>query len=529
MTSEKATPTTLIDIIETMTTNYSDRVALVAVDDAQTRRYTFGELSELTAKARCWLHAQGLGMHDRVFICSNNSAEMLVLMLACATRGAVAVPIDSKTSPETLERLIQAGEPAMVATSREDLRADLPVYSLDRLFDDIADFEPMAPSTEVSADSLLFLFYTSGTTGTPKAVQSTHGNLTSNVVNVSKLEDLDRGDRMLSMAPLCHVLGLSIGLFIPWYSGNTVILTTSLTPDVMMRVFQEERVTSIVTVPLFLDRVRAKIETKLREEGRLEGFVKMQNFAMKLPVFVRRIMFKAVLKKLAPWLRWVGVGGAPLSPETERFWEAIGVKIIKGYGLTESFIASCSAFDARHFGSVGQGVPGQEIRIDKSGEIWLRGPNVTPGYANAPEANDAAFEGAWFRTGDLGHFDDKGNLFITGRIKNVIIGPTGLNIYPEDIEQVLVSDHRIEEAVVIESPERPGRLWAVVVPASGCEHVHSDTLRDELNMRLSSHQRIQQLLARSSDDLPRTGTQKIKRNVLVEQVRESFAPRKAAA
>lgn len=520
MTNQSATPTTLIELLDTIEMHYGDRTALVAVDGETSRSYDFTDLAELTARTRGWLRRRGLGADDRVLICSNNTAEMLVLMLACGTLGAVAVPVDLKTSSENIQNLIDAGHPALIATSRNDIESEVPVYELDQLFDDIAEVDPEAPTKTVAPDSLLFLFFTSGTTGKPKGVRITHGNLTSNTVNVSRLEDLDRGDRVLSMAPLCHALGLSIGLFIPWYAGNAVILTSSLSPDTMMQVFHAQKVTAIVTVPLFLDRGRAKIEGKLRTEGRLDGFVKMQRLALRLPLFVRRGMFRAVLKKMAPWLRWVAVGGAPLNPETEQFWEAIGVRIIKGYGLTETFIASCSSFKARRFGSVGQGVPGQEIHIDDDGEIWLRGPNVTAGYDDAPEANAAAFTDDWFRTGDVGHFDERGHLYITGRIKNVIIGPAGLNIYPEDVEQVLGADHRVADNVVIESLERPGKLWAVVVPADDVEALDIEALRQELNARLSSHQRLDQLIPWTAGDLPRTGSQKIKRAEVTEAVRD---------
>ena len=222
---------------------------------------------------------------------------------------------------------------------------------------------------------------------------------------------------------------------------------------------------------------------------------------------------------MAPWLRWVAIGGAALNPETELFWEAIGVQIIKGYGLTETFIATCSSFRERRPGSVGIGVPGQEIRIAEDGEIWLRGPNVMEGYDGAPEANAACFVDDWLRTGDVGRFDDDGHLYITGRVKNVVIGPSGLNIYPEDVEQVLSGDSRVGECVVVESPERPGRLWALIVPTVGGAELDDEALRLAVNERLSSHQRLDRIVVWPEADFPRTGSQKIRRNVVVEQLR----------
>jgi long-chain acyl-CoA synthetase len=515
---------TLPQLFDHIVATYSRKTALLALDSQHRRQYSFANLSQQVAATRGWLAGRGIGKGAHVVVCSENNAETLVLMLACAQQGAVAVPVDLKVSLENLNHIIMASGPRLVATTRREVLERfghvVDCYFLGGLFEDCLGHEAPAEATELCGDDLLFLFFTSGTTGQPKGVRITHRNLVANVTNVAQMENLDRSDRILSMAPLCHAMGLTMGLFIPWFFGNTIIHSTSLRSDVMLRILQEEGVTAIVSVPVFLDRGREKIEQKLRSDGRLEQFESLQRHARRLPMVARRLVFRQVLNKMAPRLRWVAVGGAPLRPETELFWEALGVQIVKGYGLTETLIASCSGFSKRRLGSVGLVVPGQELHIDEQGEIWLRGPNVMDGYDRA-EDNEHCFRDGWFRTGDIGRLDEQGYLFITGRSKNVIIGPCGINIYPEDIEQVLAEDHRIADCLVVESMDRAGDLWAVVVVAACANPQEAlQTVLPSLNSRLSAHQQLKRLLLWHEVDFPRTNSQKIRKQAVLEQLAE---------
>lgn len=521
----ETTENTLGVLLDEIVTKYPDRVALIAVGDYRTRYLTFSELREEVLRAMAWLEHEGYTRGDRVLVCAPNTAETLVLLLACATAGLEGVPVDLNVSSGILGRIIEASEARIVVTSREDLLCqsddDVRRYPIRCLFADTRKFAENHPESfaqDIDASALLYLFFTSGTTGDPKGVPITHENLVSNVRAFAKLENLELGDRVLSLAPLNHVLGLTVGLFIPWFYGNAMVFSTDLAPTRLMKILIAEDVSVIVTVPVFLDRVREKIHAKMVTRFGAKNVEWLLARTPKLPSSTRRKIFTPVLKNFAPHLSWIACGGAALSVETQGFWEALGIKIVQGYGLTETLIATSTGFADRKIGSVGRNLPGQEIEIDDKGEILLRGPNVCEGYYENPAANDEAFSDGWFHTGDLGRIDDDGYVYITGRAKNVIIGPSGINIYPEDIELTLNEHPCVLDSVVMESPTHPGQLWAVIIPSESDPNPDLEALRSESTALLSTHQRLQRIVIWSEDDFPRTGTKKIKRGPVQETI-----------
>ncbi len=520
-----AHPNTVPFYLHKIAEEYANKTALIVFYQYRKRVFTFKTLYLAIQKTVRFLAGESIKKGDRVLICADNAAETLIMLLACGCLGAVSIPVDVNTTEAILHRLVKRSNPKLIVTSRMDIMEstvlDCRRYPVLCLFDDLRKVpDPTQDDLPVYIDEtdLLHLFYTSGTTGNPKGVRLTHRNLISNVQNFSLIEDLDRGDTILSMAPLSHAMGLTMGLLIPWYFGNTIMLSTNLTPTKMVHLLQTQPVNSIVTVPVFLDRARDRIEQRLNERGVLDRIQKLQHRAFNLPSGIRRMLFRRILKAIAPSLQWVAVGGSAVNPDTEWFWEALGIKIVNGYGLTETLIASCSSFSLRHMRSVGLGIPNQHHYIDSSGEIWLAGSNVMEGYDGEPELNAQVFQNGWFRTGDLGYEDEAGHIYITGRAKNVIIGPSGINIYPEDIELILRRQLHVTDSLVVESPVTPGLLWGLVLLDEEPNEDMMEAIRTGVNQQVSSHQHLQKVLPWFEEDFPRTGALKIKRNAVYEQL-----------
>lgn len=520
---------TLAYLLDEISSRWSERVALVSVSDYRTRRYTFEQVRSAALGVAAWLKERGIASGDRVVICSSTRPEALFLLLGCGISGVEAVPVDRGVSPEALEKVIRAARPVLVATDREDVlenRCEGPVYfSLPYLMGEARPIEGLdcsAWTENLSEKDPLFLFYTSGTTGEPKGVPISQGALVFDVRAVTELDDFERGDRMLSMAPLSHVLGLTIGLLIPWYVGNTIVHSSNMAPAHLLEILKREDVNCIVSVPAFLDRARERIEERLRDGLGAKRLERLLEISARLPVSLRRRLFHPVLRGFAPELKWLVSGGAPLSPATQRFWEALGIVVLQGYGLTETMVSTSNSFIDHRLGSVGRPVPGMEIKIDDQGEVLLRGPNVFSGYLDRPEENADVFHDGWFHTGDIGRLDERGNLFITGRAKNVIVSDAGINVYPEDIELILNQSDRVDDGIVLESPTHTGQIWAVILSQSFEKDLDLEALRKNLNQQLSQHQRIQRLIPWWCEDFPRTSTLKVKRGEVAEMLKKQF-------
>ncbi len=314
------------------------------------------------------------------------------------------------------------------------------------------------PSITPDPEQLLEIIFTSGTTGEPKGVMITHGNLLANLVPI--YEEYQKYKkyavpfsplRFIHLIPLSHLFGQVMGLFIPQMLGGTVIYTP-ITAQPIIQASRKNRASVITCVPQELSLLR-KYSTKkftVRDEEPLK------KASVLTTVLSRWWKYRSIHREFG-WKFWAFiVGGATLPPEDEEFWKRLGYVVIQGYGMTETApsITITHPFKGLKTGFVGKKLPGLEIRIAEDGEILVRGPHVSPGYYENAAATEEVFKEGWLHTGDLGKFDEDGNLQLLGRKKEVIVTSEGLNVYPDDVERVLNQNPAVAESAVV--PKQAG-------------------------------------------------------------------------
>ena len=376
---------------------------------------------------------------------------------------------------------------------------------------------------DISPDDLTEIVFTSGTTGNPKGVMLTHRNLTANVEGVSQYISCEPSSRFLSILPLSHMYEQMGGLLIAVYFGASITYPTSRQPTALARTMRERRITIMLLVPQALELLMNGIEREVKRQGREALWGRLLRIAEATPFSLRRLLFRRVHKQFGGKLDSIVSGGAPLDQGLGRKWELLGVKIVQGYGTTEaSPVISNHSLRERRLDSTGRPLPNVEAKISGEGEILVRGDNVTPGYWRTPEETAAAFDGDWYKTGDLGFFDDEGFLHVQGRKKDMILLPSGQNVFPEDIQAVLTKHPNVADATVVglargSSVEVHAAL--ILDNADTAQEVVSWT-----NGQLAEQQRIRGFTVWAEEDFPRTHTLKVRKGVVVDTILGKIQP-----
>ena len=452
-----------------------------------TDNYTFHELAVQVARLRNYFQAMGIRQGDKIALCGRNCANWAVAYLAIASYGAIIVSVLHEFSGEDIETLINHSESRMLIVGPyvwKNMHAEH-MPGLESIVS-LTDFSLIATKregVEISKeplhvpqnthiftvrdiDDLLLINYTSGSTGSPKGVMLTYRNVSANID--TGLQFLPPGGRqnVVSMLPLAHMYGQLAEFLYPLAAGcHIYFLTKSPTPTLLMKAFADVKPYIIVTVPLLIEKICKRAVMPALEKPAVQKL-------LKYPV-VRRFVVKTIHKKLMKafggQLKYFIVGGAAINPDVEKLLLDIKFPLIVGYGMTECgpLIGGCYVheFVPRSGGHI---LPGNDIRIESKdpynevGEILVRGEHVMLGYYKNEAATRATFtDDGWMRTGDLGLIDKNNNIFIKGRNKTMILGASGQNIYPEEIEGKLNDMEGVVESVVI---EREGKLIALVFP-----------------------------------------------------------------
>ncbi|WP_045218046.1 AMP-binding protein [Desulfonatronum thioautotrophicum] len=570
----QAPPRTVPETLDRGVTLFSDRPLLGLVEGEP---ITYAEFRTKVREHAETLTHLGVGHGDRVAVFSENRPEWALVYFAASSLGAVLVPILPDFHPSSVLHILRhSGAKVLMASERclaklEELNQQhLTVIVLDDFrilppeswagwakevirssFKDRERLQSLArhvtghgtPATP-KEDDLASIVYTSGTTGRAKGVMLTHRNVVSDAWMTRELVDLGPQDRMLSILPLAHTMEFTLGLLLPMMHGTQIRYLGGVpSPQLLMDAMAKIRPTFMLSVPLVIEKIfKRRIQPKLT--GSAVGRTLYRFDAS------RKMLHKLAGKKMSQSfggsLRGYCIGGAPLSVEAETFLREAGFPYAMGYGLTEAspLVAGTGAAGVRRRSS-GRALNGVEIRIavqqdsDQAphvgrtqdgggvvGEIQVRGPNVMQGYYQEPELTAEVFtEDGWLRTGDLGTLDKDGYLFIRGRLKNLILGPSGENIYPEEVENVLNEQKYVMESLAFELDGKVAarvfldydRLdeevsWRKMSEFEARKYVTTllETIRTRANAELASFARINKIIEQT-EAFEKTPTHKIKR------------------
>ena len=512
---------------------HGSSVALVYDDGFRQWPYTYDQLRATADAVAARLTGAGLRQGDRLLLWSDSRPEWVAIFWGCMLCGVAVVPVDASTSPELAARILDAAEPhGIFLGDGLEVKGRSSTVLVSRLRDihwsdsstPAASHTGADPSSgfaraQVDPNTIAEIVYTSGTTGEPKGVVITHRNIVANITPVEReVAALRRylwpfrPIRFLNLLPLSHMFGQALSILFPPLVNAATVFTSSYNPDRIIAQVRRHRITLMAAVPRMLEMLRARI---IQRAPRCATPDPAEH------ALVVRLWRYRDAHHLFGW-RFCGfvVGGAPLDRAIEDFWSRLGYAVIQGYGLTETapMVAWNHPFKPKH-GTVGRPLDGIDVRIAADGEILVKGPMVTTGYLNAPVETQAALEGGWFHTGDLGAFDDSGHLVIQGRKKDVIATPEGLKVFPEDVERVLEATEGVREAAVIaRHADHAESVHAVLVLQRGAD---AAAIIRAANAKLEPHQRIRDFSVWTEPALPRTDPmRKLKRFAIRRWVEE---------
>lgn len=539
------------------------------------------KLLENDVKAIGTMLAQ-MGVGKKIAVMGQGSYEWICTYIAIVNSGNIAVPIDKELSGAEIENLLKASECDTVFCTKGDCKKlyDIkgvenlivmeiygdrtdetanPVYTVkdfSRLKDKMQNSnvtlwkdlllegeellkngDTSFESIEIDPDKMTVILFTSGTTGIPKGVVLSHRNITSNIMDVCRVCHVKASDKTLSLLPIHHTYECTLGMLLILYRGASTAFCEGM--KYIPQNMKEAENTIIIVVPRVLEMLHGRISKSVKKQGKEKLFRNMLNFNRRLKrlhINAGRKIFKSVIDEMGGKLRIVITGAAAISPQIYRDFEDMGLTILQGYGMTECTpLISGTPQRAereryRKAGSVGATVSTGETKVinkDESGigEILYRGPNVMKGYYNMPEATaEVIDEEGWLHTGDLGFIDPQGWIYLTGRVKNVIVTATGENVYPEEIEEFVNQNEFIEDSMIFPHKTTEGENVGIqILPAMeplsekfGYEPNEEELntffkdLINELNQDLSVYKRIRDVFVRKEDFI-RTTTKKIKR------------------
>ena len=471
-------------IKDTQYTNFLDIMKQYSDTYGQTKAVSlktkdgFEEISYIDLKRR----AKTLGNYvmenadvqrgDRIAILCESRPEFAIGMFGSIQTGAITVPLDVKLTVPEHTHILQDCNPKLLLCSSHYLEHALElknnVSSIQQIFvlDDEEREHPEIMSVSKmtadltysfnrarSMDETALIVYTSGTTGNPKGVMISFGNIYSQMKDFENIFKLNKNNTLLSILPLNHLLELNVGFFGMLFMGAKIVYIKSLNPKELMGAMQEKHVTHMIVVPLVAKMLKNSVDKQIKKLPPMQKriFDIMYASAKFLPLKVRRIMFKSVIDGFGGKFECFMSGGAPLETDVAEFFERIGIPAFEGYGLTEtSPVISTNEYKHHKIGTVGIPLPSVKVKLSEQGEILVTGPNVMQGYYNKPEMTaEVIDEDGWFHTGDIGEIDKRGFIKITGRIKNMIVLGGGKKIFPEEVEAVLEKSELIKELCVL--------------------------------------------------------------------------------
>ncbi|HEX9636444.1 MAG TPA: AMP-binding protein [Acidobacteriota bacterium] len=518
-------PSKLVRLIEVRRRSRADGLCFRAA--YRPYRLRRGRAEELLRRSSGWLEDAGLKAGDRMLLWGPPRPEWALAFLGALRAGIVAVPLDEQSPAPFIARVQSQAHAKLLLHGARMRPPELAIRTCDlERFAAQLSSAPPRPPADLDEDALAEIVFTSGTTAEPKGVLITHRNLESNLRPV--VDWLERRPYariplgrlgFMTLVPWSHLFGQVPGLILPWYVGAPILTSAARAAPRLIEQIRAERISVVIAVPRQLELLAAALRARDRS-GRLEARLE----ALEGVGLLTRWWRMRDLRRALGWrmLSFV-VGGAALDPEIEAFFSRLGYAVVQGYGLTEA--APMVAFNLpwnRKRGALGQVFGPQEVRVSDSGELWVKGENVSPGYLGTEDRPVPMTEDGWLRTGDKVERGEDGRLYYRGRSKEVIVLADGMNVYPGDVEAALRAQTGIRDAAVVAvGPPSAPKLHAALLMESESD---PGAAAAAANAELAPHQRIQDFTVWPEPDFPRTPTLKVKRVEVERALTEGGRP-----
>ncbi len=559
MTKGELRNSRILAYMQDKTADYGDRIALGIKGRYCWREFTYKNLGLLSRKiARYIIEDLELKKGEGIAILSESKPEYGACVFASVLSGGITIPLDIKLSEYELHSILSDCLPTVMFVSQEyldmalKLQKQIPEIKHIILVDEYAQNSNVtniyalpeiynAKWRQRSSKSTAFIIYTSGTTGTPKGVEISFKNVNAQLADLTDAinEILPSGKpiNMLSILPMNHLFEMTVGFSTFLNFGHTVYYTTSFKPKDITGLMKEKHIQFMIAVPAFLKLLKMGIEKELQNAKPIVQimFKFMYGLAKFIPFYnVKRFMFKKIHDNMGGHFFGCISGGAPLDLEVGEFFERIGIKVYQGYGLSETSPVVCvNIKKPLKLGTVGHPLKHFEAKIvEETGELLLRGPSVMKGYHNQPEMTaEVIDEEGWLHTGDIAKLDKDGYLYITGRIKNMIVLSGGKKVFPEEVEAVIEKSNYVAEVCVLGTSRTFGskdgteEVTAIIVPKQELYNSYSEEDIERmikldvksLSERLAHYKRPTNIII-SKEELPKTTTRKVKRKELKELI-----------
>lgn len=540
-------------LLERTTNKNQKRVALGMKTLWGWNEFTYKGLGLLASRLGAYLiNDLQIPKGEKLAILSESLPEYGVCVFGSVLAGLTIVPLDNKLTIFELTSILSSCEPTVLMCSSknynkaEELKSKIPSIKHIILMEASEHENAQTPSVysipaNYSAkwrrrplNDTAFIIYTSGTTGAPKGVQTTYKNMLAQMYDMRKvlssMMPKNKEMRLLSILPMNHLFEMTVGFFTMLTHGYSVYYTSSLKPKDILDIMQEKQIRFMVTVPAFLKLLKAYFESEISKKSFMYKFMFNLKYQLArfMPFVIRRLMFRTIHRLYGRHFFGYISGGAPLDPVVGAWFKRIGVRIFQGYGLSETspVVSMCNTPRQDNIKSVGPVLPSYDVKIDSStGELLVKGPSVMKGYYGRQDLTDEVLDAdGWFHTGDIAEIRN-GLLYITGRIKNMIVLSGGKKVFPEEVETVMQQSDNFAEVCVVGMPKAGGEkdgceeIVAIFVPTEEYaskfdtfEALESAVKAEvkHLSSQLASYKRPINIIVRR-ESLPRTATSKVKR------------------
>ncbi len=534
--------------LESRTKTLGNGIALGMKSSIGWRELTFQGLGILAKRLGNYLIKNGIDKGDKIAIISESMPEWGAALFGSVLAGSITVPLDIKLTEFEMTSILKDCEPKILVVSNNflemgiKLKENIPSVEQIIILNDSSnrDFISLYNMPDEKEDckwrhrainKTALIIYTSGTTGKPKGVEISFKNALAQVESLGSCFSLGENDRFLSILPMNHLFELTVGFLTFLSKGSSIYYSQSLKPVDLFPIMKDKKITFMIVVPAFMRLLKNSIESEINKMSAIRKWSFQLRYA--IAKFIpcrkcRQLMFHFVNKKFGGKFKGFISGGAPLDVAAAKFFQRLGIQVFEGYGLSEtSPVVSINRQNDVRLGSVGKAIPGVEVKLDaQTNELLVKGNNVMTGYYNRPDlTKEIISEDGWLHTGDIAKIDKDGFIYITGRIKNMIVLSGGKKIFPEDLETIYEQSPKFAEVCVFGAIRKGGQkdgtedIFVAVRPSDALTNSISDEKEreniirkeiKELSLKISHYKRPKNILITNSP-FPRTSTRKVKR------------------